>query len=1197
MVNKIAEGMKNFNYPNLQKPGNAIPVAPPPKSSSGLLDNLENFALGIKNAFIGAKNAAIGGAAKIALEILLDTEADKKIIQSKIPQADSDRLLQQIQLEVPHLTALIQKILPSLDQYFQTQSDDTEDLLNRCLIHILANLAKQNGGSTAEEFIENCMFHLATILGPQFNEIDSEIADGTELSKDLFLPLADLLFDAIFFQDNIFSPFKNTIVNTMSEFLHKGYAPIATWLEGEKSGDASVDNFLYQDEIDHFAPLILEKVTDYYINKDRNFLNQLTGKDDFSKIIEKSAPSLCGQVLKKFDLPLDKMGLKGRKDLLEKAIEAAILRCAVNLSEELFENGMTPESFIQEVVSHFSKKLHFACNYAESQKQPVKVDHFYQASCNLAQIFLPKKMDWLNKFIERRQERLVKPVAEIHHSFYTALYNEGTIESYKERLRKVLTDPNRPDEDVGPRVDQLYNLCQNGMAFLKERGTEYFAKDGKVLILLNYLQEGNANALDDAVLQTLESGIQLIISEDDKDISWVGSTIKHWGATRLFQALICWFEKVPEDKRYPIDKLLFNAFELILQKAEDPLDLLTQSEEENPFAKESLEPVVKELIALFSEGDLNLKDEADLTLPEKIEKMCMEWIQNGCQSSLSKILVTITSWTRDPKASAEKLENLFQSKNMLRLCNLGKHVVTQGIPYYLNDKGDELTDKYIMPTLAPFLSETGEEAEANLEEYQALRTMIHGFWKEFGENDSPEKQKLIHFLGVFLETASVRLLGNVFERISAGDSKLEDLLTLGVEEAILHFTAIGDTKRAVKKSKPLRSELVQEFEKRKILHPALQGEDQKEAFYKKLADQVFIILDIDENSELPIPDWSKGFSFEMQEKMLPNILNEITKFLCDTGTINQILISILNHVIEDKAQEAPLLQRLFPDKKTRQAMMADLEPKFNDAYQTELQKKLAEAIEALIKMHPDRIPKLLMRSDKIKAYAGEAIGQPLREQIRDPESNTPISLLTIIDKVVGSYLNEIAPGKLDETTGEFTYYKTTLEGDVKKDDSGNPIETDAPNLSRFFPKTDKEKIKAKKLKAKQTKDAAKNVPKLLKHIIDHQTDQIAINAFIKKWAKLEKSLIDKMVAWFGDRYGKGISSVLLTLLRFFIKLPVGFGVLVFNYTIWLVASQILKLIFNKQAQKRAQDVGVDIHDNVVLRMTEKVVDQYAQALA
>lgn len=1173
-----------------------------PKASDAEKLNVDATKLEPDSGFFGSVGSLIDSCVsqvkhfvvKSAVDFVLDTEKDKKALQGSIPQDDIDHLFDQIKQEVPHLRALIQKMLPGLDKFFNSQSNNADDLIYRCLIHAFANLANKNGANTTEELIENCAIHLICIIGPLLNDIDKAIAEGTPPSKALFLDLADALFDQFFSVDDIFYKFKDKSVDKLAEVLSEGYTPIASWLAGNDLAPGSNDPSPYQKEIDHFAPLILEKVTNYYIEKDKKFLNHLTDRDDFSLIIKKYTPTLCDQVLAKFNLPLDKMGLQGRKDILEKTIEAVILRSTVNLSEKLFKKGMTSEDFIEKVVSHFSENLHLACRYVNSQKKEAKVEHFYQASCSLAELFLPK-ISWLNGFIERRQERFLKPVAELHHSFYVASYNEEMLESYKDRLGNILRDPTKPDEDTRPLVDQFYHLCHNCVLIPKTKISSYFADDGKFLKLLSYFQKDDKNQLDDAVLTLLERSIQQILVQEDKDISWFGSKIEHWGSTRAFLALICLFEKVPEDERYPIDKLLFKAFDLLLKLGEDQLNVLTESGEENPFTEESLAPVINQVIALFSDESVALKDDADLTLPEKIEKKGMQTIQTQCQSILSKILGTITSWTRDRQASADKLENLFQSPNMLRLFNLGQHMVTQGIPYYLNNKSEGLIDKHLMPKLAPLLSETGDVLAED--ETKTIRAMIHGFCNEFGENASLEKQKLIKFLGVFVETASIRLMGDLFERLNQ-EGLLEDILKYVVEEATIHFKAIGDTKRAVNKDKPSRDEFKKEFTAQGILHPAADDDEaSKEKFFDGLADKVFKILGIDENSEFPIPDWTKGFSFQMQEKMLPDILNAATKYLCEEGTINQILLSVLNHVNDDHKKETPLLQRLFPDNQTHKMTMADLDPKFSDKYQTELQQELAKAIEALIKMHPDTIPNLLMRSDRIKAYAAQAVGQPLREQIRDAESDKPISLLTIIDKVVGSYIDEIAPGKIDEMTGDFVYFKTTLEGKIKKDDSDTPIETDAPNLSRFFPKTDDEKQRADKFQKQQARNAAKNVPKLLRHIIDHQTDQIAIKAFIKTWAKFERKVTDKMVAWFGDRYGKRIHQFLLPVLRLLIKYPIALGVLIFNYTVWLVVSQIIKLIFNNQAKKRAQDVAVKIHDNAVLRITEKVIDRFAEALA
>lgn len=1110
----------------------------PPSPKKGFIENI--------------KERIIKGTLAVVVDKVLDTEKDKKIIQNLLSQPEADRLYNLINQIIPYLKNPLNQLLPSLTGFFNDQPNNAEDPIFRCVIHILANLAKNNGGKTAEELIENCVAHLFNHLGPEFNEIEKAVAGGKPLLNDLFIPLSKSLFDLLFPSDGWIYTLKPLIVPEMVEAIADRY-------KGQSDNSGAASPFQY--EIDHFVPLALEKVADYYIEKDKNFLNQLTKCDDFYLLIEKYTPFLSNKIIPKFNLPLDKMGLKGKPDIIEKTVKAVILRSLVNLSEGLFNKitTVTPQHFIQKVVSHISDELLLVCQEVDP-KQNVPVDHFYEVSYKLAKLFLPKKR-WLKGFIKLKKEQFLKPVAQMHHSFYLASYNKEVIKSYKARLGKVLKDPKKPKEDVGPIVDQLYHLMSHLASFAKDS------------LVKDYLQS-------DAVLQTFDSGMHDLFGDKK---NWLGLQIDHMGATRAFLALVCLLENVTKDKWYPIEELFFKAFELLLKKGEDQINVLTGSGEDNPFSEKSLAPAIKELIALFSEKTLT---GADLTLPEQIEKMAMEAIQAKSQSSISKILVLITSWTRDRKGSEEKLEALFQSKNMLRICNLGQHSVTQGIPYYLNCESDKIIDDFIMPKLAKL-------SKSDMGECQTLRAMIQGFLNECGKNPSPEKQKLIQFIGVFFETASVRLLGNLFTRIDAGDSLLEDIVILGVEEATLHFEAIGATKQAV--NNPSRKDFIQEFENRNVLHPALQDATKKENFFKELGDKVFTILDIDKN-EVPIPDFIKGHCFKMfEELLLPYFLKNTTKHLCDAGTINKILLSILNHVIEENALEPSLLQKLFPDNKTHKIMMANLDPKFNDAYQTELQQELAKAIESLIKMHPDIIPNLLMRSDSIKAFAAEAVGQPLREQIRDAETNTPLSLLEIIDKVAGSYVDEIAPGKSDEATGNFVYYKTSLEGKIRKDDSGSPIESDAPNLSRYFPKP-MQKTRAEDFKKAQKKSAMKNVPRLLRQIIDHQTDQIAIKAFTKFWPNFEKKLMDKMVDWFGNQCGKRISCLILPIIRLLMKYPIALGILIFNYSIWVVVSPILKLAFNSQAEKRAKDVAVDIHDNAVLRITEQVIDRYAKAL-
>lgn len=1212
--------------------------------------------------------------AKTVLAVSSTKVRDVHLIRSLVP--DADVAFEFIKNETPRLQQLLAKKIPLLGEFIKGNGETADQVTEELILHVLGNLALEEIPQNLREnalkgiklpdcyrldskaFMEKCFIRLVDVIGPHLDGVDARVEESADIKLELFMPLALDLFNLLIPPDDAFRSWipgfvLRSIETALAEGFLAGYTPFKQWILGVEPEPKEEEPNVIQEELNYYIPMILEKVADYTINQDLAFFQKLTSQNDIQEIVEK----LTGPLLEQIELPentLKSFGLDAGSPLVEKAARAAILRGLSNAFSTIFKDKIekdrrvSTDDALRKTVTYLTKKLRKS--FKEADYHENTLEQFYPASASLVGLFLPK-FEWLNTLIERNQEKLLQPIAEVHFSFYNATVKDDSEEVYKARLREVLWDYdavvlsgnfgasrvplNRPTKDqsvlagIEPAVEQLYLLCDSSLSLVRAKGADYLGDTAKSLKVFQGLQKNLApeNQLSGEVLTQVSSALNKIFKGGDPEINLFGDRCQHVLKSMIFKGLVRWLEKVPAALRSPPEELLFKAVALplaigvegftglndtillnkpmIRQRVQDRFgsidsddyiedssarDLAIQNEiesEEAEFATTAVAPTVNEWIDLFFDGG------QDIPLPDSMKVSAEKRIRKEASSLVAKIFTATTSWIVDRKSSEDKLNDLFPSKNPLRMCHLIPHLAVEGISYGIRENQDKIVADGMMPMISSMLPQD--------QSLDLLNTIISGFVNKLGANDSDDFKQLLNFIGVFSETAAIRFIGNVFGRIHQMEvdgvnltSVLEDLLKGNLEIVKEHLKGINVAKEDADKSSLSRDELIQSFVSQDILHPALQDEDSKKEFFNSLTLILFEIFKINKESEFPVPDYAKEFVYEIFSEITPGILNSACDHVRDASTINGILVSALNQAANEES--ISILDRLFThEHKDFREHLKDLDSKFSDQFQIDLQKELGETVEALVGLQTDRLPKYLVKNEKLKSYAAEAIGQPLRAELRNKKTGTPISLLTMLDGVFAKVGDGLAPSIwVDES---LVYLETSFKGEVQIDDqTGDPKISDAPNLARFFPRTKKEKALKAKYDKYQAKKTKKNVPRYLRKLINDQTSQIAIEAFILLWANLEKNLSQWLVANIGEEYGEKIYNVLLPVTRWVIKYPLSVALIIFNYSIWLIASQLLKWVLAKEAEEIVKDVNINIHDNAIYKGLELILTRYAEEL-
>lgn len=1158
---------------------------------------------------------------KTVLALNSTKKRDINVVRSIV--ADSDDIFDFINRERPRLEQLIAKQIPALDEFIKGHGETADQVMEELILHVLGNLVLEiipkdlkmiaiNGGRLPDAYqlepealAEKCLLRLIDVIGPHLDKADATVKSTADITGALFTPLADDLFDLLLPPDDAFRALIPAFVLPIitkfisDQFLDK-YAPFKHWILGEDMEALPDEPSLIQEELNYYIPMILEKVTDYSIRQDLAFFQNLTGQDDVQEIVEK----FSGPLLELMDLPVDKLDAYGLSDpnLVKKASEAAILRALSNACSVIFENKLekdrqvSTDVALRKIVKYFTKKLRK--DFKEAGYHENTLEQFYPASVSCVGLFLPQ-FAWLDSLMERNQEKLLKPLAEAHFSFYNATIKDTSEEEYKARLRDVLWEYHEvvrsgkfgssrvplsnPTKDqsvlagIEPAVEQLYLLCDSSTKIIRSMGADYIGDMPQTLKFLQGLQKtlDPENQLSDEVLTTITSAINKILTGGDPEIQIFGDRCQHVIKSMVFKGLVRWLEKVPAALRSPPEELLFKALTLPLSIGVEGLDV------------DDLDPTVNAWIDLVFDAD------EDLPIPDSLKDMAEKVIRDKASSLVSKIYAAVTSWIVDRNNAEAELNDLFPSKNPLKMCRLIPHLAVEGIPYGIRENQDKITEQ-IMKHIASLLPPNSD--------LSVLEKIVSGFVNQLGDNNSDDFKKLLEFVGIFSETAAIRFIGNVFGRIHQMEndgvnltSVLEDLLqgTLGIANE--HMKGINVAKEDADKTILNRDELIQSFEAQGILHSALRDDASKDEFFKKVTLTIFEIFKIKKDTDFPVPDYAKESVYDLLTQVTPPILNDACDLIRDASTINRILVSALNQGSQE--DDISILDRLFSQEhKDFKEHLKDLDSKFSDQFQSDLQEALGETVQALVGLQTDRIPKYLVKNEGLRRYAAEAISQPIRAELRNKKTGNPISLLTMLDGAFGKVSDSLAPAAWDEDN--LVYFETSFKGKVQIDDqTGEPKQSAVPNLARFFPKTQKEKALKVKYDTYQDKKTKKNVPRYLRKLISDQTSQIAIEAFILFWAHLEKEFSQWLVTHIGEEYGEKVYNVLLPITRWVIKYPLSIGMIIFNYSVWLIASQVLKWVLSKEAEEIVEDVNTNIHDNAIYKGLELILDRYADELA
>lgn len=838
-------------------------------------------------------------------------------------------------------------------------------------------------------------------------------------------------------------------------------------------------------------------------------------------------------------------------------LEGIVLHILVNLIRQKYGKEtpeLSPEQFLEIGLIELSYVIsrHLRKNNADELYDALFPESRY---CTL-----------LTPFSADIKEKMVK----YYGIFHFATVEDPTVAEYKHRLGKILWNveeikkggiaypSNEPtNEDfkkvgIDSAIEQFYDLCSRTVSWVVEIGFQCLADEEFTFKFLKYIQTD----VPETDLKMISKLLSSFANSKADHLVWLREECQKVFTNILFKMLVNSLKKVHPSSRYPVENLFFKSFEGLLSLAVHKLPALVQTINLKNLNKVDVAtlvtPFVNECISLFSKKKGEFKD--FFPFPKEYQEKMEGKIREKAPQFFAKILIKVNGLIQEQPEMEKQLNALFPEKescNWIQFFHLIPHLAPLGIPYLLRSNGEKLVDETIMPFLI--------EGQDPQQDFSFLDRSVRGLIQELGQNESPELMQVFRFVGEFSGALLLKFVTLMSQETKAMEdtkqeiSLVEDFALKGVIVAQKHFDGISQTKKLFQTSTPSREQFIQTFDGIHLLHPALRGEEDKKASLNDLTQKTFEIFRITKESKFPVPKFARGMFYQGLEKITPVAIDTVCTHASKIETINQMLITVLNQIAEKK-NESPM-ERLFASDKKEEEFKAD----YNDSFQQELQKEFGELLVAVVGLQPSWLPKKLIEDPWLKEVASEALGQSLRKFLQDNNS-----LLTILEEAVGKLCEAIAPG-----------------GDTSQ-------------LKQFFPKTAEEIKQKQENNAIKAQEAEDNIPRVLRALIEGQTDRVAVDAFIKVWDAFEAQMEEWLLTNFGEKHGGNINSILVPVFRFLVKLPLTVGVLIFNYTIWLIASQILKFII--ESDKRIKDLEADIHDNAIYHGVTQMLTHFVDKL-
>ncbi|MGK5594053.1 MAG: hypothetical protein ACSNEK_01675 [Parachlamydiaceae bacterium] len=789
-------------------------------------------------------------------------------------------------------------------------------------------------------------------------------------------------------------------------------------------------------------------------------------------------------------------------------------------------------------------------------------------------------------------------VTNLGRSFIAKIFSDKTV--IMEQMKASFADqdlPEEPIEGVASGVSKIVRYHKRVIKkFVEKKALTLFLSKDETKGLIESISKipENIQSSHDKVLKHLKKDLSGVIVDTDfldrvaheliqdfpqNPLGWMATTIQNALQLTLFKGIVHLLEKVPNDKRQPIENLFPEALQILLDAGTEKLPAIVEGlKETDADTKELLDPLVEKLIQIFYEDEaadgLKLKDH--LPIPDEMKEFVEDTIRANAHKALLPIITAFTPWIEAKEENRKRLFESFGNQHASEACRVLGAMTSRAIPYSFQEFHQSFAESFT-EQFSYLFAEPGVDASPSL---KPLENMVQHLIKSLAENKTSSMQALLSFVQDFSEAAFLRCFADFAELLARLEQESHDhpdgnLLVRGairlLDEVKEHLKTIAKVKADLKEyraGKIDQKDFLKSFEKAGRLHPALKGGGNLEAkieFFERLSKNIFKIVGVSKETNLPIPQFLKHPVWDaFEETLVPKLLSNLFEKIQDPHTLNLVLISLFEQI---NAEEDDL-DVTIKDEDIRH---------YKDKSQDRLEKISGELIQALVQMQRSAITNWALRKEKVRTLAGQAMGQPLRKMLEEK------SILEIVDDLVVSLIPSLHPGHwvTVDTLNDGTLYKKGTF--LLQDQKGKQIPE--PNFDHIFPREPEQKKACDRALTEAKKKAQKDVVRGIAHTIDNQTQYIFLGVFRKLWQKV-RSWINKVLMKIGSaRLKKVVNSFLDGVSDYLIR-PF---LMVTTYPTLIIVRRLLRFYFVHQSTLRAEDVNHTIHQNAIYRSIEEII--------
>jgi hypothetical protein len=492
-------------------------------------------------------------------------------------------------------------------------------------------------------------------------------------------------------------------------------------------------------------------------------------------------------------------------------------------------------------------------------------------------------------------------------------------------------------------------------------------------------------------------------------------------------------------------------------------------------------------------------------------------------------------------------------------------------------------------------------------EYRNLKGLIQGAMSGMGHDDSPEVKQTMEFASAFVESLLLRVFYTICSGIKDAENKrgvnepslLESIVLELLDPTASHLRGLIHAKENLKSGNRSRENLIKQFIAERILHPALQGDKDKEAHMQKLTSLFFDLFGLKKEQLEALPPFARERLWKLIEgSIVPSLLVLAIESGADTSNLNSALLSLFDQVNPpEKKPSSNVLVSLIQSVVNSITGFASFIVKGpakpvqlsirTGKYQEDLEKKISELVQPLIDQQPTLIPHFLMKFKKFRELGAKLVGQPLGQALRPDQK--PLSCLTLLEKGMDALVNEFQPCEWDDQAKCFKYAKRDEKGNLVREKGELIFNSDKPNFRTRFPQLhEKPLLEAKQAHfAEQQKKLKSNVTQRMKELFSKPIHNLVTRLFDRVWSKIEETLRKALRKIFG-RHAPKVERFILPLARLVIAAPLRIIMMIVERFIWWPFQSVMSFYFKKQSEARAKDVELRIHDNLAYHLVDKL---------